>query len=476
MPRSRALLVPPALFAALTGLAALSGWEFAYTRRGMYQYLPPEALESTWQALASLHSQPPGFNALLALGDRLGDWAPWAWWVGLTVATCTGLWLMADLIRVLSGSTRWAVATACVAAILPGTLAYSSWLSYTQVVAVLLLAAAWGVVVRSPLGAMVSLLAILGAFLVRASITWLVVVAWVAFVAYRSRHLPHRRSIAIVAIGCVTFVMGLSALRFVEFGTPTQSSWASQNYAKRLLYTFGYERMAPLVRGDACLEQLLAVGAFRPSTAYPACLTSEPQRSDLGPAQWADGSVNLNDEGTLLLSAAWSRFVSTVVRADPSLVVREVVPLRPGAPSALGQLMSPSADYPPLRTWHETATEWMRAWVVVTAPVPWLASAAWILGLVLIPSLRRRGTVDVAAYLGSSALLGYVLATYLFLELGENQRFRAEADFLLLALGAVGAALSVAFARGRRRPASARDGIAEQDALVGGADTAADRA
>jgi hypothetical protein len=78
------------------------------------------------------------------------------------------------------------------------------------------------------------------------------------------------------------------------------------------------------------------------------------------------------------------------------------------------------------------------AWIVVFSWVPAVGLLGMVAGLVVIRRVWTRGDGRRTGFVVSAvSVLGVSLA-YLYLETGENERFRAEIDFLLIALGAVG--------------------------------------
>ena len=354
-------LVAPVLFAAVCLIGWISGYRFDYARESFIQFVPVEDLAAEpWDILWHFHSQPPGFNALLAAIDKTGTAAPFVWQTLFFLGTCAALWMIADLVYRWTGSPVAALCASLVAATAPGTFFYSQWLYYTQPVAIALVVCVWALVVgvndARPWGFVTSICAMAALFLIRSTFAWPIALAWVVAVSViGARSLGRRQTTGVrlvLTVGAVTVVViGLFTIKNVAlFGVWSQSSWSAEGYSRALKAGMTSKGWDAVRYGDPCLMELSEESAFFPIDNYPTCTaTGSTRPSSDSPAllsRWRDGSENFNQEKRLALSRDWLRFDLAVLRADPSVAIRLALP-SPSAPTGgtLVRFLSPSADY-----------------------------------------------------------------------------------------------------------------------------------
>ena len=448
----QALWLGPAVYLSIWVLLLTTGARLDFSRATMLQFVGPEELRgSSWSELLLIHAQPPGFNALLKLTDQFGSNSTFALTVIFAACTVAGLWMTGDIVLQLTSRIRWASAAGVLAAIVPGTAFYSLWVFYTTPTAFLLTATVWAMIRGSRTHSVwlmaISTASLTLAALTRSSIVWPLIPVWIlanrkaVLAAFR---VSSRRNSTIAGTLMVLSVVGLGIVQghaFATFGSPTLSSWGFENSSKALLTTMNEQEIASVVGDDECLGEVLATGAFRPIVEYPNCARSggtdnAPDSVLLDAEFWQNGAANMNHRDRLTLSESWREFTVSAVADDPTRIIRIPFPsLANQERGTVVRFLWPSAWY------------WLieqnvsRGGVVSTL---WIAAFSWVpifmIGLVVVGLVRSRTlwgseSIGRSSFRISSVAVLALTVLYLFLETGENERFRVEIDWLLVALG-----------------------------------------
>ena len=448
----QALWLGPAAYLSIWALLLATGARLDFSRATMLQFVGAEELRaSSWSELLLIHAQPPGFNALLKLTDQFGSQSTLA--ITLIFAACTvaGLWMTGDIVFQLTGSTKWASASGVLAAIVPGTAFYSLWASYTTPTAFLLTATVWGMV-RGARTHSIWLISISTASLTlaaftRSSIVWPLIPVWLlanrkaVLAAFR---VSSRWTSAIAGTLMVLSVVGLGVVQghaFATFGTPTLSSWGFENSSKALLTTMNDQEIASVVGDDECLGEVLATGVFRPIVEYPDCARSggtdnAPDSVLLDAEFWQNGGANMNHRDRLALSDSWREFTVSAVADDPTRIIRIPFPsLANQERGTVVRFLWPSAWYWLIEQNVSRGGVVSTLWIAALSWVPIIMISLVVVGLARSRTLWASDRIRRSSFRISSVAVLALAVLYLFLETGENERFRVEIDWLLIALG-----------------------------------------
>jgi len=471
------IIAGPAVFFACHALARLLGARFDNSPREVFwQFIPRTELSA--DPLGSIwffHAQPPAVNLPFVVTDRLGAAGVLTLEVLLVLTGLATVLLVGDIVRVWTASRRTAVLTAVIAGALPSTTLFGLWLYPTLPIALLLLVTIWGitrgVVLQTRWPLILSAFAITGLFLVRATVIWPLAIAWLGVVAWAAWRQggARRRTVTIPLATCLAVIVVFTIKNVVLFGSPTQSSWAKENYANVMLNVLTDAEEAALAAQDPCFAELVQVGAFAPVEDYPVCLAEAPHRGPsnrsavLDESRWQNGRVNYNHRDRLALSERWGDLVAHGVRDSPAAVLRVLAPVQVNGNHEWGSpvlLLGPSTRYVFVRENVAALDTAGVIWMAAFSMLPPIAALAWVIGTLRL--LAGRGWRHSAgrAYLAASALVATLSGAYLLLEFGENQRFQVEVLYAWLALGVTAAhwGLRDRTWRGRR----SRDGLAEQ--------------
>ena len=246
-----------------------------------WQFLDPTLLrEDLARSLFHLHSQPPGFNALLGLVLKLGGDSDLVFaCLYRTIGLATALGLFGIFVRLGADPLRAALAVAIFTAS-PTAVLYESWLFYTHVVAALLVASVWLVHAlvlhrRARDAALLSLaLAALACTRSLFHLVWMVGALGGVLWLVRRQGTPARiAKLALAMAPALLLVVALYAKNAIVFGSPASSTWLGMSLAK--LTT---QRLDPDVRQRLVAEGELSptalVKPFSPLWKYPRSLTA----------------------------------------------------------------------------------------------------------------------------------------------------------------------------------------------------------
>jgi len=514
--RTRAAAVDRVAFVVLAGglvvsrLAAhLAGVRYDASLLAVsLQHLDPGLLEDRLiESLWFQHTQPPLFNLLIGLVLKLSPISP--------ERTFHLLWLLLGLVlvavtyRLLIG-LRVGRVPALVATLIitcsPTVILYESWLSYEYPLTVAITAIALASIRWVRTGSLrwlmtIALLAA-GCVLTRALLNplWFVGVLAVVIVARRpvGRWRP-----ALLAIGIPTLVIvALMAKNQVLFGSPSFSSWLGWNLQRVTIDELPTETRQRLV-DEGVLTPLATYPVFLPTDTYTdvvaPCEREHPDIPVLAdPTKPTTGRENFNDECFLpiyresldnALAAGWAEpgsaaravFGSMQIWSESSSQYAFVYDNRlkiDGADTVYRQIVLLDVPYdPPVRTnagwWIPIGTpggRWRFSITVIVATA--IAAVAGIRGVVRVARRRATATDAALAVIGITVVSVTVVGN--LFEIGENNRFRFMVEpitFVALTwfLTRVGARLVAWWrTRGSHEPAASPEEPAPTPARVGG--------
>ena len=461
-----------AILLALYAVTVARGGRFLFEERFLImQALDPRSLgNDVIPSLLSLHIQPPLMNALYFLTDsapeRLG-------WVMLAAALATTV-LVVDTVRASGRGDRWAAAAGAFYALLPATVLYSLFPYSTTVTALFAMVTVWGVArIRTWHGAGVALSAMGmgGLFLTRASFTWWVALAWLAVLAVlaiRARGHAAARTVAIATVVLVgAGVVAVQVHYWAAFRVPALSSWSGENLSNALIEVgLSDEAKAALSGQDPCFAQLIAARAWGPADLYGPCLDPADEVKagtpvlELAERPGPSMGINYNAGNRLRLADDWTRFAQAAVMAEPSALVRVVVG-NGELDGSLARFLGRSDVYFETLDIQKASTPWL--WNILALWSAAFPVLAWL--VVLAAAVRALVQRATRAWLPrefwfASALLVVHAVPSILGDFGENQRFRAELDPVLVVAMVLGLGALVTV---RRAP-----GPATEDGSVAG--------
>ena len=422
-----------------------NGGRFLYEERfGLMQALDPNAVaQQFWPSLMTLHTQPPLLNGLYALTD--GPDAPRTLGLIYAVASMITILMVIHTVRLVGLAAPWAAVAGVMYAMLPGTVLYSLFPYSTTVVALFMIACIWGVALsrlRPGFGIVVSGLAATGLFLTRASFAWAFALAWLVALGFLLRRLgPLRREAGAIGVlaTCAVVIVVLQAHYLTAFGTPTLSSWSGQNlYGAVSELGLSPEAKAALAAESPCFAELVAVGAWQPASAYPVCLgeSGTPISGSIALDETDKRSpgvgINHNSGELLLLSERWSALSRAALMQEPAAEWR-LIAGSDGRDGSLALFLGRSDIYYETLDLQKTFAPWMwsalGAWSWIFPKLAWAILLLALLRAAVDRAARRRVPT---AFWFASGLLIFHAAVSVAAEYGENQRFRAEADPVLV--------------------------------------------
>ena len=446
---------------ALYLLVLAGGGRFLHEERlNGWGYLDLTALQyEFWPSITHLHMQPPLLNFLagLTLGDAGITRLTWLYALAasLTVA------LVVDTL-VLSGiRQRWAALAGAAYALLPSTVIYAFFPYNTTLTALFAIAAIWGIArarTTPVLGVSISALGATGLFTIRASFVWVVVLAWIAALAWVlfRRSSSDRKWIGGAVLGAMSaFVLVVQGHYLTSFQSWTLSTWSSENIANGMLRLgLTEETKAELAAQDPCFADLIT-GAWQPVGAYQACLVnvrSVPVGASVLDQEFKSAppdTLNYNFGLRRAIEPSWAAFVRTAIREEPLAFVRLTLGTE-AAPGTIQLFLGRSDDvYTTLAIQKQASPAVWNVLGVWSAVFPWVAWILVIAGAAV--GLVFRSVRPPAVFWWAAALLVVHAGPSVLGEYGENARFRAEMDSVLIvaAVIAVGV-LMRAVTRNRR--------------------------
>lgn len=452
------------LVLAIYAVTVARGGRFLFEERFLVmQALDPRSLgNDPVPSLLSLHTQPPLMNALYALTDsapeRLG-------WLMLAAALLTTL-LVVDTVRASGRADRWAAAAGALYALLPATVLYALFPYSTTVTALFAMVTVWGVArIRTWHGVGVALSAagMGGLFLTRASFTWWVALGWLvalAVLAVRGRGPAVARALAIATLVLVgAGVVAVQAHYWAAFRVPTLSSWSGENLSNALIEVgLSDQAKASLSSQDPCFAQLIAAGAWAPTDVYGPCLNPADEVKagtpvlELTERPAPSMGINYNAGARLRLSDDWARFARAAIVTEPTALVRVAVG-NAELEGSLARFLGRSDVYFETLDIQKTSTPWLwnllGLWSAAFPVLAWLVVVAAALRGLLQRSTR--GWLPREFWFAVVLLLVHAVPSVVG-DYGENQRFRAELDPVLVVAMVLGLGALVTVRRAAAAP------------------------
>jgi len=443
--------------------------------------LRTDLVDSVWH----LNSQPPLFNLYCGLLLKLPTGLRRPTEVLVALALGLAMVVCAYLVQVELGVPR-AVAlgvTLVVVVASPAYLLYENWLDYAYATAAFGTVGAWCLVrflrtARARFG--------FGFFVAYAAVVltdstyqavWLVLAAVPVAVVLRRRW----RTVLAVAAVPLLVVAGWYVKDYVQVGTTTTSSWLGMNLAKSVLFMAPADQVAELQR-QGRMNALASIPSFAGPAVYaPRYVRAVPSPvAAVGALYKSDGATNFNNPLYVHVSSLYLHDDAAWIRAHPGEYAHDVL-------ASLGvwfvgtdQNFTDSVNWPATRDYarvYDRVVEWQP----VQDPAPglvvfrrgwhrpaWLsgqALAVYALALFGAPVVAWRRRRSDPALAGTLAVLwwttAYALVTTSLVEIGENERFRAELGPVptVVAVVVVTAAVRTAWSRrgrtGRRDAATA---------------------
>jgi len=442
----------------------LDGIRFDASTRGFYwQFLASDhMLGETPRALWYMHIQPAGFNLLLAITDFFYPANQARFFEILYFFLGLAMVLMVTWLVTYWVGNRWVgLVAGLFLVLLPSTYIYGAWLHYTYLIAFLVVAAvfllaaatAWGRAWLAPM----SLLALLGLFLVRSSFAWVFVLFFGAIVVWWSVKIGAKKNLILAVSVIVVAVVGVFTVRsLVLFGQATQSSWGGNMLAAQVWVELAPDQKQAI--GEKypefreLLEQRTPFSELTPDDIEEAKATLAPS----APLAYSEPfkpneRTNWNFAGFLPLSKQWQAFAFTAIREYPEEYIEGVV-------AATANYFSNSSCY----NWVDVNASEVIWWRQATSPllllggagnecagestnnfvlVPWLFMFTSVVGAFAVSKQAASGVRPTFWFAVLMVLFGAV-ATNLVAYV-EAQRMRMEVDFLLVATGIAGLAIII---------------------------------
>jgi hypothetical protein len=239
----------------------------------------------------------------------------------------------------------------------------------------------------------------------------------------------------------VLIILFLTAKNILLFGVSSQSSWASENFAKMLVYSISAQEVQSMSKESPCYKELLAVGVFQDVRKYPIC-TSRSGTSYLNPPKNVilddyvlnNGMLNYNHKSRLALESQWRDFNYDLVSLNPKILLRGLFPsFTQERRGSLVQYLWPNIDYKFIEPNTTKLGLFGLSWLILLSPLPIINFSVILLFVYLI--IRKdivRNYVSSGLAFALSMIIFFSVA-YVFLEIGENQRYRTEIDPILIA-------------------------------------------
>jgi len=474
--RLRGVLPGWLVLSALYLLVRAGGGRFLHEERlNGWGYLDLAALENEfWPSITNLHMQPPLLNALtgVTLGEAGVMRLTWLY----ALAAFATVALVVDTLRLAGMRERWAALAGVLYALLPSTVIYAFFPYNPTLIALFASLAVWGVALvsrRPALGVSISALGAIGLFTIRASFLWVVVLAWLIALAVLLVRRARRGSrwpggVVLALLGA--FVIVVQGHYVLSFQSWTLSTWSSENLANGMLRLgLTEEAKAELAGRDPCFAEL-ATGAWQPARAYVSCfgnidsLISGATVVDEEFKSFPPDTLNYNYGLRRAIEPSWAEFVRSGLALEPTAFVRLTLGTE-AAPGTIELFLGRSdAVYSTLDIQKQAAPGVWSALGIWSAAFPWLAWA-----LVLFASgvaLFVRSARPAGVFWWAGALLVVHAAPSVLGEYGENARFRAETDPVLMIAAVLAIGVLARAVMALRTPRAARRGETAVDRVA----------
>jgi hypothetical protein len=442
-------MIGPLFFLALhLMLIIVFDLQFIYFREDAWQNIPVfEMKTDPLFKIFLFHSQPPGFNLFLLLIDQFGSNSEKIFHLLYILFTCLCIWMLSDTVNHWIGNKKIATSAGIVYAILPGTHLYTMWGFNTQLVAMLTMLSVWsftlGKSLRNNYYFALCGLSILMIFLVRATFIWFVAVFYLGIVLLsigKSRN-KHRLRFLFINSTFVLIILFLTAKNILLFGISSQSSWASENFAKMLVYSISAQEVQSMSKESPCYKELLAVGVFQDVRKYPIC-TSRSGTSYINPPKNVildsyvlnNGMLNYNHKNRLVLESQWRDFNYDLVSLNPKILLRGLFPsFTQERRGSLVQYLWPNIDYKFIEPNTTKLGLFGLSWLILLSPLPFINISVILLFTYLIMRKSIVRNYVSGGLVFALFMVMFFSVAYIFVEIGENQRYRTEIDPILVA-------------------------------------------
>jgi hypothetical protein len=286
-------------------------------------------------------------------------------------------------------------------------------------------------------------LSILMIFLVRATFIWFVAVFYLCIVLFSIGKLrnKHRIKFLFVNSAFILVVIFFTVKNILLFGVSSQSSWASENFAKMLVYSISSQETQSMSEKSPCYKELLEVGVFQDVRKYPIC-TARSDKNHLNPPRnvildsyvLSNGMLNYNHKNRLVLESQWRDFNYDLVSLNPKILFRGLFPsFAQERRGSLVQYLWPNTDYKFIEPNTTKLGLFGIAWLILLGPLPLLNISLMLLfGYLIIRKNVVRSYVS-SGFIFALSITVYFSLAYILLEIGENQRYRTEIDPILVA-------------------------------------------
>jgi len=297
-----------------------------------------------------------------------------------------------------------------------------------------------------------SIVSVTALFLWRSSVVWPMPIAWMIFVnVIAMKEIVGIRSkrflkLFVFSIFSLLIVVLFSAKNNLVFATSTQSSWSAENYAKVLFYSASEKELDQIALKNDCFKELVRVGVFQDINNYPSCTKGFTPSAEylnkilvLNQDIWPDGIPNFNSEKRLLLQEKWREFDIEFIKSNPKVLFRVLWPsFSDERRGSVVQFLWITTDYKFLAENRQSLGAIGKVWELSTFWIGPISLIFWIFLFyshrILNISVKR----DLVLQTGVSIFIFVLLMEYVFLEIGENQRYRVEIEPLILVMGITG--------------------------------------
>lgn len=443
------LMIGPLFFLVLHLLLMIVfNLRFIYFREDAWQNIPvAEMTNDSLLKIFLFHSQPPGFNLFLLVIDQFGSNSAKIFHLFYVLVTCLCAWMLSDTVNHWTGNKKLTIGAGVVYSILPGTHLYTMWGFNTQLVAMLIMLSIWSFTLgksqKNNYYFALCGISILMIFLVRATFIWFVAIFYLCIVLLSTSKLrdKHRTKLLFVNSIFILVIIFLTFKNILLFNFSSQSSWASENFAKMLIYSISSQESQSMSEKNACYKELLEVGVFQDVRQYPICTKTKfksylnpPANTILDSYIFDNGMLNYNHKSRLTLESKWRDFNYDLVSLNPKILLRGLFPsFTQERRGSLVQYLWPNTDYKFIESNTIKLGSFGIIWSILLSPLPFLSISLILLFTYL---MIRKNLIKTYVSNGLAFALSMVMffsSAYIFLEIGENQRYRTEIDPILIA-------------------------------------------
>jgi hypothetical protein len=413
-------------------------------------------LSRLWETLFYTHSQPPLFAFLVGLVLKLNPTRPELLFALLYLGF--GLLLtitMFQTLKLLVPDTIAAVATIFFV-ISPATVIYENWLFYTYLIAALLMSGFWFLFRFANGGAFLDgflfFLSISSVALMRSSFHLIWIAALVPL-ALRFSSMQRWSLKLAVATPCF-LVLALYLKNYIVFGTFNSSSWVGLSFHRMVTTSLNNQQRKDMIASKRLFfDTLEPEDGFLSLNAYGVQYTDRPQFDDIPalaePSKPTLGNINLNHYAYIEFSNKRMADALTILQSCPSCYAYTVLQAFViFSRTATNYLMFENTNNyevtAPIRQFFDEiiyGKVTVQVDTINKREVTIYPRMMLLIPAVILLSIRlaiRAFRVGSRLALPLAAMIGTVVfasATYILLDIGENNRFRFELDPLLFCLG-----------------------------------------